>query len=298
MAKNPGLSLKQFQAVEATVRLGSFTEAARALGVSQPTVSNLVVAAEGQYGCKLLLREGNKITPSPMYQSLRGQVIALLSLSEEIDAVLGAHRDLERAELRLGYTTYQIAMPLIAGFARAYPGVELTARALASHDLLPLLASGDLDIGFITARECPAELAGQLITPSRVGVVVPRAHRFAGQGEIGWADLAEERLLQRELSSATRRIFEAAARIAGARIHTILGLGSWGSICSLVRSGMGIGVALEVEYMADDDLAFVPLDDKNLVANHYLVALKPMMSVAPVRAFFETANELAPEGRS
>lgn len=295
MAKTSGLSLKQFQAIETTVRLGSFTEAARALGVSQPTVSNLVVAAEGQYGCKLLLREGNKITPSPMYQSLRGQIIALLSLSDEIDATLGAYRDLRRAQLRLGYSTYQIAMPIVADFTRQHPGTDLTARALASHDLLPLLASGDLDICFITARECPPELTGQLIVPTRVGLVVTKTHRLAAHGQARWADLADEQLLQREPSSSTRRVFEAAASIAGAPINTILGLGSWGSICSLVRGGMGIGVALEAECTTENDLVFVPIEDANLAVNHYLVALKPMMSVAPVRAFFQIAGHEAPQ---
>lgn len=298
MAKATGLSLRQMQALEATARLGSFSDAARELGVSQPTVSNLVVAAETHFGCKLLVREGNKVSPAAMYETVRGRVIALLALSREVDGTLGAYRDLEDAQLRLGYTTYQITMPLVARFAEAHPGTDLTARALASHDLLPMLHSGELDIGFVTARECPADCAGHLVQPTRVGLVVPREHPFAATEGVEWEALEGQRLLQREPSSGTRRIFEAAARVAGARITTVLGLGSWGSIAMLVQSGTGLGVALEVECARESDLVFVPVQDRNLIANHYLVALPAMLSVAPVRAFFDSVKQHGPSANS
>lgn len=292
MAKAQSLSLRQLHAVEATIREGSFTDAAKALGVSQPTVSNLVVAAETQFGCKLVLRDGPRVMPAPMYARIRGQVVALLSLSEEVENTLRAHRDLDKTQLRLGYTTYQIAMRFVSDFAQRFPGVDLTARALATHDLIPLLMSGDLDVGFITAQECPTELEGLLVAPMRVGMVIPEDHALAGRDLLNWADIAGEALLQREQSSGSRRIFEAAAGVANAPIRTVLGLGSWGSIASLVRSGVGLGVALEVECADHEDLTFVPINDPNLRANHYLVAIPAMMNVAPVRAFFDCALEL------
>lgn len=285
MAKNLVVSLKQFQALEETIRCQSYTEAAKSLGVSQPTVSNLVLAAESQFGCKLIGRENGQICATQMYTGIRGKVVALLALSGEIEATLAGYRDLSEAVLRIGYSTYQIAMPLVSRFAQEYPGVELTARALASYDLLPLIQSGELDIGFITAQECPPEIEGLLVTPTRIGVVLPAAHVLADKPTLDWADLADQKFLQREHSSGTRRLFEAAARVANAEITTVLGLGSWGSIASLVRNGVGLGVALETECQNEQGLVFKPIEDRNLLANHYLVYLPSMKNISPVRAF-------------
>lgn len=290
MPKTHALSLKQLHAIEETLRAKSYTEAARQLGVSQPTVSNLVLSAEKQFGCRLIARENGELSPTSHYRAIRARVIAMLALSEEIEAALAGHRDLSEAKLRIGYSTYQVAMPFIARYARHYPGVDLTARALASHDLLPLLQTGALDIGFVTARECPPDLDGELISATRIGVVVPDDHPLAGKAQLDWSDLKGHKLIQREPSAATRRLFEAAAGIANATPETILGLGSWGSIASLVCDGIGLGVALDVECQQEPGLLFKPINDPNLRASQYLVCLPAMRHTAPLRAFFNLAS--------
>lgn len=287
MSKGSQISLKQLQAVELVVRHGGYTAGARVLGLSQPTVSNLVLAAESHFSCKLVEKEGARVKATPLYDAIRGQVVALLALSAEIEDTLSAHRDLKQTTLRLGYTTYQIAIPFVAEFAQAHPGVDLEARAMATHDLLPLIRSGEVDLGFVTALECPDGLFGTLVTPSQIGVVLPADHRLAAKSVLSWSDIAGEKLLQREHSSGTRRLFEAAARLAQADVTTILGLGSWGSIAALVKGGVGLGIALEAECVHEPELIFRPIRDKNLRANHYLVTLPAMKHVAPVRAMFE-----------
>ncbi|PIE09569.1 MAG: LysR family transcriptional regulator [Rhodobacterales bacterium] len=287
MSKGVQISLKQLQAVELVVRHGGYTAGAQALGVSQPTVSNLVLAAESHFSCKLVEKEGARVKGTPLYDAIRGQVVALLALSAEIEDTLAGHRDLKQTTLRLGYTTYQIAIPYVAEFAQIHPGVDLEARAMATHDLLPLIRSGELDLGFVTALECPEGLFGTLVTPNQIGVVLPQSHPLAAKSALNWSDIAGEKLLQREHSSGTRRLFEAAARIAQADVTTILGLGSWGSIAALVRGGAGLGIALEAECGQEPDLLFRPIRDRNLRANHYLVTLPAMKHVAPVRAMFD-----------
>lgn len=293
MSKGSQLSLKQLQAVELVVRHGSYTSCAQVLGVSQPTVSNLVLAAESHFSCKLVEKEGARVKGTQLYDAIRGQVVALLALSAEIESTLAGHRDLKRTTLRVGYSTYQIAIPFVAEYAQAHPGVELEARSMATHDLLPLIRSGELDLGFVTARECPDGLFGTLVTPSQIGVVLPRTHPLTAKTELNWSDIAGEKLLQREPSSGTRRLFEAAAQLSRADVTTMLGLGSWGSIAALVKGGVGLGIALEAECVEEPELTFRPIRDKNLCANHYLVTLPALRHVAPVCAMFERIQAAA-----
>lgn len=284
------ISMKQLQALEAVARLGSFTQAAKELGVSQPTVSNLIYSLEKHYKCRLLDRSGADIRPTRILSDIRGQVKAILALNDALDSHLSSGRDLQTGSFTIGYTTYQLAMPIVSAFVHAYPGINVTARAMASFDLLPLLHAGEFDTGFITSLEIPAGLDGIEIAPARIGIVVPSDHALADQAEIGWKEVSGLDLIQREPSSGTRQVFESAAKIANVSLNTKLGLGSWGSIVALVRSGVGVGVAFEAEFAAEADLKFLPVKDKNLQARHYLVCLSAMRQTSIVKAFFDLAR--------
>ncbi|MCV6598357.1 MAG: LysR substrate-binding domain-containing protein [Mangrovicoccus sp.] len=288
----PNISLKQLQALAQVTQRASFTEAAKALGVSQPTVSNLVNSLEKQYSCKLLDRSGSEITPTPLLESVFGQLRAISTLAEELDTALSQARDLQAGRLNIGYSTYQIAMPVLSGFIQAYPKVTTNARSLASHDLLPLLYSGGFDLGFLTGKELPAGLDGMVIAPAQIGILMPDNHPLADKTAICWGDLAGQSLLQREPTSGTRRIFEAAATLAGQELNTALGLGSWGSIVSLVRAGTGLGIGFAVEFTGEQGLVFRAIQDPNLAANHYLACLPAMRRISAVAQFFDIAETL------
>lgn len=286
------LSLKQLQALEAVARLGSFTLAAKELGVSQPTISNLIYSLEQNYQCQLLDRSGNTITPRRSLDKIRGDVKATLALVNSIDHQLSQGRDLMSGRFQIGYTTYQIAMPLISEFVSRFPDVDVTARALASHDLLPLLYDGEFDVGLITATELPGDLAGVKIAAAQIGLVTQSDHPLALKGAATWSDVEGLKLIQREPSSATRRIFEAAANLSGISLDTVLGLGSWGSIKTLVLSGVGVGVAFDQECSDDPGVSFVPISDTNLIAGHFAACLPAMRHTSAVEQFFQISESL------
>ncbi|KIC07466.1 hypothetical protein RA19_23890 [Leisingera sp. ANG-M1] len=286
------ISLKQLQALEAVARLGSFTLAAKELEVSQPTVSNLIYALEQQYQCRLLDRSGGAISPTPVLNKIRGDVKALIALKDSIDSQLSADRDLRAGRFQIGYSTYQVAMPLISEFVREFPGVETTARAMASHDLLPLLYAGEFDVGFFTAKELPPDLTGVKVAETRIGLVVPDAHPLAEAGVATWRDVAPLKLIQREPTSSTRQIFEAAAQLSRTTLTTILGLGSWGSIRTLIRSGAGVGTAFKQECEGEPGVVFVPIEDKNLIANQFLGCLPAMRQTSAVEQIFRIVSRL------
>ena len=192
--------------------------------------------------------------------------------------------------LNIGYTTHQLAMPIVSQFVRQFPGVEVTARAMATNDLIPLLNNGTFDVAFVTGNESPTGLHCVPIAPTRIGIIAPVDHPLAEKTTLDWSDIVGLELIQREPSSETRRSFEAAARIASVPLNTLLGLGSWGSIMTLVRSGLGVGVGFEREFVDEAGLVFLPIDDQNLKVTHYLTCLPAMRSTATVREFLRVAE--------
>lgn len=293
MPSNVEPSIRQLRALEAVARTQSFTVAAEELGVSQPTVSNLIVALERQTESRFLRRINNRIEPTELFETIRPQIKALLALKTEVDLEIGNRQALTAGSFWVGYSTYQIAMLPIAKFIKAHPKVTLNARAMASQDLLSLLRLGELDVAFVTARSPLEDLYCQKVASFRIGIVTQRTGPLADVERLSWQDVCKLRLIQREPNAGTRQIFESAAQKAGITPDTVLGLGSWGSITSLVRAGVGEGVGFESELMAvDRDLKFLPIEDETLSAHQYLVALPAMASSANVRQFYEIAKEV------
>ncbi|SCZ71205.1 transcriptional regulator, LysR family [Epibacterium ulvae] len=284
------LSFKQLHALEAVARHGSFTQAAREIGVSQPTVSNLIYALEKQYKCRLLDRTGSSITPTPQLAEIRGHIKALISLNDVIDLHLSAEQDLLSGQFHVAYTSSALAMPVLAEFVQAYPALDVSATAMHSLDLQPKLLSGGFDVGFMTTARLPRDLAGFAIADAQIGLWLPKEHPQARHASLSWNVVATLPLIQRQPQSGARNLFETAAQLAQVPLQTRLSLDTVDAVMTLVRQGVGAGVGFAAECPNARDLVFVPIHDPVLAAKHYLVCPKPMRETAMVARFFDTAE--------
>ncbi len=285
------LSFKQLQALEAVARHGSFTQAAREIGVSQPTVSNLIYALEKQYKCRLLDRNGSTIAATPQLAEIRGHIKALIALNDVIDMHLSSEHDLLSGQFQVAYTSSVIAMPIVAEFVQAYPALDVSANAMASLDLQPQLISGAFDVGFLTTSRLPRDLAGLALTDAQIGLWLPRDHPHAQRDHLPWSIVATLPLVQRQSKSGARFLFETAAQLAQVSLQTRLSLDTVDAVLTMVRKGVGAGVGFAAECRTCTDICFVPIHDPVLDAKHYLVCQHQMRDTAIVSRFFDTATQ-------
>lgn len=284
------LSINQMRAVEAVVRTGSFSAAAKELGISQPSVSNHISALERHYHVQLINRNGRNAEATDACRTVLSRVRSILHMTAEVEQTLEGRKKLKSGSLRVGYSTYQFAMPILSDFMARFPEIAIEARAMASLDLLPMLMDGKFDVVFVTASEDPSGLHSVHIRTEHVVIVTPKDHPLAQKKYVAWHDLAAYPLVQREQSSETRRAFEKAAQQAGVELKNILALGSWGSIVSSVHAGLGVGVAMAGEVKPSDELAILPIEKGKLTVSHRLVCLPEMQHVASIDAMLSAAR--------
>ena len=77
------MDIKQLEAFCMVVRQGSFSKAARVLGVSQPTVSAHISTLEKELGCELLIRTSNSILPTDKGATLLSYAQGIMSLRQK-----------------------------------------------------------------------------------------------------------------------------------------------------------------------------------------------------------------------
>lgn len=144
---------------ETVTRAGSVTAAARALGVSQSTVSRRLASLERRAGSPLFLRE------TPLRLTERGEALAA-AVEPMVSAALGARSALEdtpemRGEVTLTTTGELVRWELVPRLPRLYrshPGLRV--RILADNRVSSL-AAGEADVALRFARPERGELVAR-----------------------------------------------------------------------------------------------------------------------------------------
>src|SRR5690349_23020297 len=103
-------ALRAFHAVATE---GSFTRAAAALRLTQPTLSAQVKALEAEYGAALFVRRARGIAPTELGTALLEVTRRLFALEEQARELLGAARELTIGQLRLGADSPFHVMPFL-----------------------------------------------------------------------------------------------------------------------------------------------------------------------------------------
>lgn len=142
---------------------GSFTGAARALGLSKSVVSARIAALEARLGVRLLYRTTRRVSLTPEGAQLHARCMRMLEAADDAAAVLGGVGAEPEGTLRVsapvgvGLTHLGPLLPL---FSRAYPRVRLDVSL--SDRPVDLIADG-LDVAL--------RIAPRLVAP---GVVARR----------------------------------------------------------------------------------------------------------------------------
>jgi DNA-binding transcriptional LysR family regulator len=135
------------------VEAGSFTAAARTLGIRQSTVSQQIARLEAVTRRRLIHRDTHGMALTVDGELLLGQARSV------IDAHLRLERSLSRSQLRgrlrLGASEDFVlsALPdVLAAFARRHPEVDLELSAGLSQDLYDAFDAGQLDLIFVKRK--------------------------------------------------------------------------------------------------------------------------------------------------
>ncbi|MDC3962755.1 LysR family transcriptional regulator [Polyangium jinanense] len=153
---------------ETVARLGNLTAAARALGVSQSTISRQLGKLEEHAGAPLLVRE------SPVRLTERGDAL-LAAVQPMVDAALVAQSALEETPKLSGEVTLTTVGELLRwvlarelpSFYQAYPNLRL--RILADNRVNSL-AAGEADVALRLARPARGELFARRLHTETYGL--------------------------------------------------------------------------------------------------------------------------------
>jgi LysR family transcriptional regulator, low CO2-responsive transcriptional regulator len=284
----------QLRSFHAVARSGSFTAAARALRVSQPTVTTQVKSLEREFGVELFVRRGRRIELSDVGRGLRDITLRLFSHESEAADFLNESRELKSGHLRVGAVGPYHVTDMLAAFNVRHPGIYVSVAMGNSRDALRDLLEYRTDVAVLAHIDPDQRLVAIPYRRHRVVAFVHDRHRLFKRRSIRIAELDGERMIAREAGSTTRRAFEEAQRQAGIATLTVMEIGSREAIREAVAKGIGIGVVSEAEFIPDKRLKALPVSDAEIYTYAHVVYLKERQDARLVRAFLAMLRELLP----
>ena len=239
------MNLHHLRLFAAVVEEGGFTNAARALRLSQPAISKSLNELERQVHVPLIERGGRGITLTEAGRALYGRARELFGVERMAERELRELRGLKRGTLRVAASTtiatYMLP-PVLGRFHTRHPAVRIRATSANTRSVLRLLLEARTDVALV---EGPISHEAVDVIPWREDELVVIAHpdqRVANQSTVSVEDLLRETILVREPGSGTREVAERALALHGVRPTRTMRLGGTEAIKQGVAAGLGVAI--------------------------------------------------------
>lgn len=237
------LTPQQLSAFLHLARTGSFSEAARLQGVSQPALSRTVQQMEAAVGRRLFDRTTRSVALTPTGLELRriaGRLVA------EFDGAFGElARFVEGRRGRVAVAALPsvaavLLPPAIARYREGHPEVEVAILDGLSGSVLDAVGEGRADVG-VTIRPTPrATLAYRPLLSDGFGLVCRPDDELAGVGPLPWSVFQTRPFVAMAPESSVRQMTDAAFLQSGLAIPQLYGCTFLGTTGHLVAAGLGI----------------------------------------------------------
>jgi DNA-binding transcriptional LysR family regulator len=297
------MDLRQLEVLCKIVELKSFSRAAEAIFLTQPTVSGHIKTLEEEVGTRLLDRLDKEVVPTRAGLILYRYARKIIELRHEARQALDQFLGSLQGDLLIGGSTIPgeyILPTLIGQFRLRSPQVIVTLRIGDTRRITRAVGEGELELALVGARPQESRVELRPYMRDEVVLVVPPGHPWVGRGEIGAEDLKGVPFVMRERGSGTRDAIERALGEAGISTNQIAVAAELGST-EAIRQGVraGVGPAFLSRRALTDDLAAgrlveVKVDGLRLERDFFIATQRGRTRSPVAQAFLVFLDEQAP----
>ena len=229
------ISLRQIEIFLNVVKYQNLTKVATTLGLSQSAISMSIKELETILGKKLFDRINKKLILNEIGRSFHEAVEPIYKKICDIESEFKNSED--KGSIRVGASTTIIdyLMPgIVCDYMSRYPNVKIDLKEGNTQEIVSLVKSGKIDMGFIEADITDSDILKESI--GRDQLVIVSANEELKDKELEFEDIAEYRWVLRERGSSTREAFLNCAKESNVKLNIFLELGHTESIKSLLLS--------------------------------------------------------------
>ncbi|MGR7910127.1 LysR family transcriptional regulator [Lysinibacillus capsici] len=287
------MTIVRYEIIAKVVELGSFTETAETLNMTQSAVSHAVASLESEWGVSLLIRDRKKgITLTEMGQKILPHIREILKRVEVINQEIALMTSLETGIIRIGTfaSASSCLLPkLLAKFRKKHPKIEFKFYEGTYEEITEWLGSGIIDIGFVVKGKSSSNYDLVPLIKDKMVVAYHSAHHFRSKEIVEMNDLMDESFIMPTgmYQSHVEELF-AEAQIKPSILFEVH---DCTTIANMVQEGLGVTIGPELYLKTQQNIKISKLNIEN--SREVALACHSIANASPaVKEFLHVAKNV------
>lgn len=280
------MNLKQLESFSYIIETNSFSEAAKKLFLTQPTISSHISLLEKELSTQLLIRTTKDVTPTDAGKKLYTYAKQMLQIQNTILEEFHVKSEDEKNVITLGASSIpeQYILPEILPKYLKKNKNEFKIGRGDSFEIINQVVNKEIEIGLVGTQIETSNCIFEPFYKDKLVVITPVNQKYLQMKEEGFhiKDLLKEPIIMREEGSGTRKEikkFLNHMKINDGSLNIIATLNSTEAIKRSVANNMGISIISNLavqDYIKDKRVLAFDLAEENIYRNLYIVRNKEM----------------------
>jgi LysR family nitrogen assimilation transcriptional regulator len=237
------MDLKQLEYFVAVIEKGSFSRAAVAMNLAQPSLSRQVALLEGEFGQRLLERTGRGVRPTEAGTSLLSHARVMLNAATQARFHMTEMSSEPTGRVVVGLphrVANDFCVPIIREFRARLPRAMISVVEGLSLSLRDALIGGQIDVAVLFDPAPTQLLSYEKLMREKLVLVAPASTRLKEQVSI--ADLAQFPMVLPSAPNPIRSLVDAVLLPRKVSLKIIAEVGGVNTALNLVKSGLACSI--------------------------------------------------------
>ena len=287
------MEFKQLEAFVAVVDYGSFSEAARKLYLTQPTISAHVRSLEEELHTKLILRTTKKTTITTRGYQLYDSAVRMLeirnNLLENFTGVQKHMIDLAASTIPSSYLLPEI----LAAFGKTHPDIYFHSIQADSAESINRVLDGTVDLALVGQNTRDETCVFLPFCQDELVIATPITNHYLGlqNKSVTFEDFIKDPIIIREKGSGTKKemdLFLEQIGVTPSDLNVIARMNDLEGIKKSIVNGLGISILSArsaIDLQKTKQILLFPLEESAHKRNFYIVYNKNRILKPQVRQF-------------
>lgn len=287
------MEFKQLEAFVAVVDYGSFSEAARKLYLTQPTISAHVRSLEEELHTKLILRTTKKTTITTRGYQLYDSAVRMLeirnNLLENFTGVQKHMIDLAASTIPSSYLLPEI----LAAFGKTHPDIYFHSIQADSAGSINRVLDGTVDLALVGQNTCDETCVFLPFCQDELVIATPITNHYLGlqNKSVTFEDFIKDPIIIREKGSGTKKemdLFLEQIGVTPSDLNVIARMNDLEGIKKSIVNGLGISILSArsaIDLQKTKQILLFPLEESAHKRTFYIVYSKNRILKPHVRQF-------------
>ena len=289
------MEFKQLEAFVAVVDYGSFSEAARKLYLTQPTISAHVRSLEEEQHTKLILRTTKKTTITTRGYQLYDSAVRMLeirnNLLENFTGVQKHMIDLAASTIPSSYLLPEI----LAAFGKTHPDIYFHSIQADSAESINRVLDGTVDLALVGQNTRDETCVFLPFCQDELVIATPITNHYLGlqNKSVTFEDFIKDPIIIREKGSGTKKemdLFLEQIGVTPSDLNVIARMNDLEGIKKSIVNGLGISILSArsaIDLQKTKQILLFPLEESAHKRTFYIVYSKNRILKPHVRQFIQ-----------